>query len=334
MPGPPVVSVVVVPREGFSQAPFCLETLIATTTEPAWRLVYVDGNAPRSVAMQLAAKVRAVDGTLIRANRFLRPTSARILGLAEVTTPYVLFLDNDVIVTPGWLAALLNAAEESRAAYVSPVVCQGNRSPRIVHFGGGANTIAVADDGMRSLIERYDHGAEPLGAVNLAPGPTAMAEMHCVLVRRSALEASGGLDERLSTAFEHNDLCLRLADHGGGWFEPGATVDNLQDAGARRGDRAYHQLRWSRGWLTESRDAFCAKYAIPATDPAIQRDLRGLHQRRRAPTGRMRRLARRFGGKFAVGLHDAALDLYIERVLRPTHERRPARLTYERPSNH
>ena len=37
-----------------------------------------------------------------------------ILGLERATTLYVAFLDNDVVVEPGWLEALVRCAEESK----------------------------------------------------------------------------------------------------------------------------------------------------------------------------------------------------------------------------
>ena len=331
MSGLPLVSVVVVPREGFTPALACLETLLSTTTDIVWRLVYVDGNAPPSIAKQLRARVRAAGGTFIRANRYLRPTLLRNLGLAEVDTPYVVFLDNDVFVTPGWLSALVACAAETGSAYVSPIICMGNRPRRVVHVAGGENALAEDAHGNRRLVERYDHAHQLLDDVGptLRRAQTSMAEFHCILIRRSALDAIGGLDERMSAAFEHNDLCLALAGHGGGWLEPAAVVDYLHDPGANRCDTPYHILRWSRGWLDESLEGFRGKYRLPPSDACLRSDLASLHGRRRIPFRRVRKRLAFLPGGLGVAAFDALLDMGVEHLLRRVHER-PARISRER----
>src|SRR5574342_637715 len=87
------------------------------------RLVYVDGNAPARIGRRIQRMIRRHGDTLIRTDWYLRPTHARNLGFREVDTRYAVFLDNDVVVTPGWLEALVRCAEETGAAFVSPVIC-------------------------------------------------------------------------------------------------------------------------------------------------------------------------------------------------------------------
>ena len=118
----PLTSIVVVARDGFDNAPACLERLFEATAMP-FRLIYVDGKAPKRTARAIARLVSTHGGVLIRADRYLRPTDARNLGLAEVATRYTLFLDNDVMVNDRWLAGLVRCAEDTGAAYVSRIIC-------------------------------------------------------------------------------------------------------------------------------------------------------------------------------------------------------------------
>jgi len=68
---------------------------------------------------------------LIRTEGYLTPNHARNLALAQVKSKYVVSLDNDVLVTPGALEALVRCAEETAASVVGPVTCT------IVHSAGG-----------------------------------------------------------------------------------------------------------------------------------------------------------------------------------------------------
>ncbi len=313
----PLVSVVVVPREGFRQAPDCLARLLVSTETP-FRLVYVDGNAPARIARRVRGLVARHGGTLVRTNRFLRPTHARNLGFQRVDTRYTVFLDNDVRVTAGWLDALVSCAEETGAAFVSPVICIGARTPPEVHVAGGVNRI-VEEAGRRRLIETYDHASRPLSEVlpGIARQSTTMAEFHAILIRTDSLKAMGGLDERCPTAFEHNDLCLSLEARGGaGWLEPTSIVDYVHDSPTAPGNLRYHLLRWSRAWIQESLDGLCDKWGLERDDPALASDLESLHGRRRKPLRHIRRVARRLGGEAAVTRVYALADRWVDGVAR------------------
>ena len=320
----PLASVVIVPREGFRQAPACLERLFEVTTTPM-RLVYVDAGAPRRIARRLEQLIERHGGTLIRAERYVRPTDARNLGFAAVDTRYVVFLDNDVVVTPGWLDALISCADQTGAAFVSPIICIGGQVPPVVHVAGGVNRI-VEEGGVRRFVETYARMGWPLAAVRAEVGraPTTMAEFHAVLVRTESLRALGGLDERCSTAFEHNDLCLSLAARGDvGWLETASLVDYVQDSPAAIGNAQYHMLRWCRSWIDESLDGFCRKWNLRPDDAGFAESLRSLHGRRGRPIRRLQTMAGRIGGGTASRWVAALAEAWVERVVRRYHENRP-----------
>lgn len=327
----PLVSVIVVPREGFRQAPSRLAELIERTSTP-FHLVYVDGNSPARIARRIRRLVSERGGTLIRTERFLRPTTARNLGLREAGTRYVVFLDNDVTVTPGWLDALVRCAEETGAAFVSPVICIGGASPPVVHVAGGVNRLEN-DGAHRRFIETYANAHRPLSDVlaEIDRSPITMAEFHAVLVRKDALNDIGGLDERCSTAFEHNDLCLTIGERGGvGWLEPNAIVDYVPDRPTSPENAIYHLLRWNRAWIDESLQHFCAKWGIDPDDPALVPDLESLHSRRRRPALHVRALARKLAGEAAVSRVDTWTDALVETALRKRHDLAPPRAEISR----
>ena len=107
---PPRLTVVIVPRERFSCTQESLESLLENTSIP-YNLVYVDGNSPPPICRYLRTQAQTHGFRLLRFDRFLSPNQARNIGLSQVKTPYVVFLDNDVIVSPGWLSSLVDCAE-------------------------------------------------------------------------------------------------------------------------------------------------------------------------------------------------------------------------------
>lgn len=108
----PQVTIVVVPRERFSCTRESLESIYEHTKFP-FKLVYVDGNSPAKVRRYLEEQAQAKGFQLIRTDYYLSPNHARNIGLSHVDTKYAVFFDNDVVVSPGWLEALVQCAQET-----------------------------------------------------------------------------------------------------------------------------------------------------------------------------------------------------------------------------
>ncbi|MGI8934889.1 MAG: glycosyltransferase family 2 protein, partial [Phormidesmis sp.] len=119
----PSVTIVIVPRERFSCTQQSLESVLAHTQFP-YRLIYVDGNSPAPVRDYLRQQAIAHDFQIVRTEYYPYPNHARNLGLSKAKTEYVVFLDNDVIVSPNWLTALVECAKTTGATVVGPLMCQ------------------------------------------------------------------------------------------------------------------------------------------------------------------------------------------------------------------
>jgi GT2 family glycosyltransferase len=118
-----------VPRESFSQTERSLETIYART-EGQFELVCIDGGSPPVVKQYLEHASREKGFALVRTDEFLIPNQARNLVLDHVNTEYVVFVDNDILVAPGWLDALVRCADETGAWAVGPLTLNSNRSAR------------------------------------------------------------------------------------------------------------------------------------------------------------------------------------------------------------
>ncbi|MBW4517916.1 MAG: glycosyltransferase [Timaviella obliquedivisa GSE-PSE-MK23-08B] len=250
----PQVTIVVVPRERFSCTRDSLESIYEYTTLP-FQLVYVDGNSPQKVHHYLKEKADERDFQLIRTDNYLSPNQARNLGLSYVQTRYVVFVDNDVIVSPGWLEALVNCADETQAAIVGPLMCQHEPIHEIIHFAGGESHIWVDKTGRRRLREKMYRQGKRVDEVRheLQRTPTELAEFHCVLVRTEIFQRSGGLDEAMFNTKEHLDFCLTVTQLGGKiYFEPASIVTYVPGPPIEWSDLPFYMLRWSDAWTLAS----------------------------------------------------------------------------------
>jgi GT2 family glycosyltransferase len=305
----PRVTIVCVPRDHFSDVPESLESIFANTSEP-FDLIYVDGGSPAPIARYLSEQAAARRFRLIRTEHYLSPNRARNLGAASVTSPYMVFIDNDVVVAPDWLPPLVACADRTGAAVVSPLNFEQRPLHTIVHFAGGkAHVDVVEKDGRseRHIVDKIIKKRFPKESA-----PTECAEFHCMLVRTDASRAVGGLDERLLSTRENLDFCMALREAGHEvWFEPASRITYLPPMEMRLADVPFFALRWSDEWDMASFRHFKAKWRL-ADDAYFAREYRNLGWRRR-------NLMMRAG--LLGWLPSWKLRIAGERVLRPLERR-------------
>jgi mycofactocin system glycosyltransferase len=173
------------------------------------QLVVVDDGSLDPSAIRVAVESRG--GTVVRHQSSLGPAAARNTGWRVTSRPLVLFVDADVeAAEPGWLDPLL-------ALLADPTLAAA--APRVTTSPGDAPGWLAAYDEARSSLDLGDRRAlvRPRSRVSYVPS-TAL------LVRRSALEASGGFDEALRVG-EDVDLVWRLGAGGHPVrYEPAAVV--------------------------------------------------------------------------------------------------------------
>lgn len=285
------VTVVMVPRERFSESKRSLEALYSHTRQP-FELIYVDGGSPPALARWLRTQSAARDFTLIRSDRHLSPNDARNRGLAKASTEFVVFIDNDVSVSPGWLDALLDCADATGAAVVGPLTCIGEPLGETIHFAGG-EVVLTEDGGDRGVKERMFHPNRKVAKVSdqLKRSQCTLAEFHCVMARRDLFDRIGPFDEEMLNTREHLDFCLAVAEAGGEvWFEPRSVVTYVPGPPFRVTDLAFYMLRWSDDWERRSLARFRDKWQLDESE-FFEHRLSRLGWRR--DTSLLRPLARR-----------------------------------------
>lgn len=167
----------------------------------------------------------------LRLEQPVRYAAANEHAIAEVATPWVLLLNDDVLpVDDHWLDRMLVAADDGTVAVGAQLV-HGRRGP----LGGDAVDGTVQHAGVALHLD-----GPLVRAVHLARGaqPTVRDEVRevdaataaCLLVRTEAHRAVGGFHTGFDYGSEDVDLCLRLAAHGALRVALGAVLEHEEGA--------------------------------------------------------------------------------------------------------
>lgn len=281
----PTVTIIVSPRERFSYSRESLESIYANTNYP-FELVYVDGGSPKYLEEYLQEKSQEKNFKLIRTEHYLAPNQARNIGLAAVKTEYVLFIDNDVYVEPGWLEKLINCAQETQATVVCPLVCIGQQRYSKIHLAGGEARIVLEvknEKTRRKVHEKHYFVNRPVAEVKeqLQRKQCEFAEFHCMLVQTNIFATIGLLDEKLLSTREHIDFCLTVTNAGGTIYcEPDSVVTYVPAKQFLLSDIPYFQLRWSDRWELASLEHFAQKWDVTKKDKYFKKRYNRLGHRR------------------------------------------------------
>jgi N-acetylglucosaminyl-diphospho-decaprenol L-rhamnosyltransferase len=163
------------------------------------------------------------------------------LGAAHGTAELVLFLNSDILTTPGAVAGLVEAlADRPRAVLaggrlVDPDTLRTQDAYRPRTFPSVATLatqlLGIEQAWPRNPIARRHVGSRLDDATTVAVQQPAAA---AILVRRDAFERVGGFDERFWFWFEDSDLLARLHREGEILYVPSAAFRHLGGGTFRR----------------------------------------------------------------------------------------------------
>jgi glycosyltransferase involved in cell wall biosynthesis len=267
----PLVTVVISPREGHFMAESSLLSVLADDRIP-FDLIYVDFGAPPKVTAALQRHAAERGFRLVQNADWMPPSLARKSVLPEVRTKYVAFADNDIVVEPGCLQALVACAEETGAGLISPLYVQagGGRTPTI-HMAGGIFEWSDARE-PRLVGASHRGSGQPLeAAAVLRREQVDFTEYHYVLARMDLVRRSDAISEDVLLIHEHLDLALFARELGVPvLFEPSARVTYMAFEPRPLSDTAFYRRRWDVSGCDASLAAFARRWPFADSGAVIE----------------------------------------------------------------
>ena len=127
-------------------------------------------------------------------------------GIEMAQGDYVLLMNNDVVVTPGWLERLINCAENHpKAGIIGPRsnYVSGPQLVKEVEYNT-VNLEGLNDFAKQFATKNYQKSSQTIRVVGF-----------CMLIKKQVIEKIGGLDSRYGLGnFEDDDFSLRAAISG------------------------------------------------------------------------------------------------------------------------
>jgi glycosyltransferase involved in cell wall biosynthesis len=254
-------TVAIIPRERFSHTHNTLQSVLKNTNIN-YDLIYVDGKTPDPVNERIIHDLEQADAIILKTESYITPNQARNLALKAAKTEYIVFIDNDVLVGPRWLEALVNCADETGATQVGPLQFIGDFKQQTIHIAGGYLHDRI-ENNQKVLYDEQKLFEAKLKSLEGPLQRTACdyIEYHCMLIRRDFLEDIDGLDEQLLSVHEHIDLGLELRRQNKSvYFEPKALATYVPPRVSPWYDLPYFEIRWSEEWTLPSVKHFREKW--------------------------------------------------------------------------
>jgi GT2 family glycosyltransferase len=243
--------IVIVSYNSADYLKLCLNSLLLNTSTVNHQIVVVDNKSGPEVTHYLQEMERLHSNIRVIYNEAnLGFARANNQGLTDNhDCDYMVLLNNDTLVTPGWLSGLLSHLEQDRQlGMVGPVTNWASNEAKI-----SVDYTSLGD--MYSFARRYTQAHT--GQLEEVP----MLAMFCVAMRRAVFEQIGPLDEGYGLGmFEDDDYALRVRQHGynlavahdvfvhhWGWVSfgrmPQKEYDRLFSA-----NKARFESKWARAW--------------------------------------------------------------------------------------
>ena len=198
-----MVSAIVVNWNGQDYLPECLDALLAQDPPPG-EVIVVDNHSDDGSRELVAARYPQV--RLIDTGFNGGPCHARNVGAQAAVGERLLFLDNDVVLHDGALAALQRCMDQDESIAMVQARSLCGDDPSVVHYDGGDLHF------LGTLVLRNWY--RPRVEADAPQGPIGAAIALCFLCKKAAYEQVSGFDENLFILYEDNEFSYKLRMRG------------------------------------------------------------------------------------------------------------------------
>ncbi|MBD9698163.1 glycosyltransferase [Flavimobilis sp. GY10621] len=223
-------SVVIPTYNDSSMTLACVRSLVEhRSPEDDLEVVVVDNGSSLRIANDLrAALLPYPDVKVVRLPRNLNFATGSNYGFARSSGEFVLFLNNDTVVRPGWLRPLLEEIRKPAVAGVQPLLVYPDD---LIQACG---TVFPARDGLPVHLMQ---GHPKEDAARVAGLKFRAVTAAALLMRATDVARLKGFDALYANGQEDVDLCLRAADGQGSYFSvvPTSVVEHHESKTPGRG---------------------------------------------------------------------------------------------------
>jgi len=263
-PQSPVVSVVVPVYEQPELTLACIDSIVAAGSARPFEIVLVDDASSDATGAALRGRR---DVRYLRNDEnlgFLRTCNR---GAAESRGRYLVFLNNDTRVRPGWLDELIGTLEaDARVGMVGAQLVYPDG--RLQEAGG-----ILWQDGS---AWNYGRGGDPHAPAHAYAREVDYCSGACIALPAALFRGLGGFDERYVPAYaEDSDLALRVRALGlRVVYQPCSVVEHLEGATSgtdpERGVKAWQTVNAAK--LFERWQPALESHAPPGVEPEREKD--------------------------------------------------------------
>lgn len=200
----PHASIIMITHNQFHLTHLCLEALYYYTQWPSFELIAVD-NRSRDATRAYFQKLQNILPNFRMVLNFRNEGFARASnqGIMRSCGNYIVLLNNDTIVTPGWLSRLIKYLEsDPTIGMIGPVT----------NSAGNEQMIPASYQNLEELEGFAQQRAEQYKGQTFE---IDMLAMFCVVISRRVIDQVGLLDERFELGtFEDDDFCYRVKSLG------------------------------------------------------------------------------------------------------------------------
>ena len=247
----PLVSIIVVTYNNLKYTKMCIDSIIGKTAYPNYEIVIVDNCSKDDTRGYLKNLEKMHDNIKIILNdENLGFAAGNNVGIKNSKGEYIILLNNDTVVTNGWMTSLIKHLDEPKIGMVCPVTNSiGNEAQINVNYS------KIEDMDSFALNYTTKHQGELYNDINVLA-------MFCVAFKRTIIDEVGYLDENYAVGmFEDDDYSFALKNKG---YIVACAEDvfihhfgsvsfkKLDDANYRRifeKNKKYFEEKWNTLWI-------------------------------------------------------------------------------------